>query len=94
MRRLDSELVEFYTKDDRVARMMPSIPHPLLPGATEAMIRRALHPEREEYFWVIDGTHSGLSEFIWLFSLQSLSKARIEVTYWAAPAFWNKSVAT
>ena len=50
MRCLDAGLVEFYTKEDRVARMTPSIPHPLLPIATEAIIARALRPKREKTF--------------------------------------------
>ena len=94
MRRSDAGLVEFYTKDDRVARMAPFIPHPLPPGATEALIARALHPEREEDNWVIDGTRSGLSEVIGLVRLQRLSKAQSELTYWVAPKFWNKGVAS
>ena len=69
MRRSDAGLVEFYTKDDRVARMTPSISHPLPPSATKAMIIRALHPEREEDIWVIDGMRSGLSEVIGLVCL-------------------------
>ena len=94
MRRSDAGLVEFYTKNDRVARMTASIPHPLPPGATESMIARALHPEREEDIWVIDGMRSVLSEVIGLISLQRLSKAQSELTYWVAPAFWNKGVAS
>ena len=54
MRRSDVGLVEFYAKDNRIARVMPFIPHPLRPGATEAMIARALHPKREGDIWVID----------------------------------------
>ena len=60
--------------------MPPSIPHPLPPGATEAMIVRALHPEREEDIWVIDGMRSGLSEVLRPVSLRRLSKAQSELT--------------
>ena len=94
MRRSDAGLVEFYTKDDRVARMTPSISHPLPPSATKAMIIRALHPEREEDIWVIDGMRSGLSEVIGLVSLKVLSKVQSELSCWVAPAFWNKGVAS
>ena len=58
MRRSDAGIVEFYTKDARVARMTPYILHPLPPSATEAIIARALYSEREEDIWVIDGTRS------------------------------------
>ena len=92
MRGSDAGLVEFYTKDERVARMTPSIPHPLPPGATEAMIARATTLERDEDIWVIDGMRSGLSEVIGLVSLQRLSKNQSELSYWVAPAFWNKGV--
>ena len=34
LRRSDAGLVEFYTKDERVARMTPAIPHPMPAGAT------------------------------------------------------------
>ena len=94
MRSSDAGLVEFYTKDERVARMTPSIPHPLPPGATEAMIVRATTLERDEDIWVIDGMRSGLSEVIGLVSLQRLSKNQSELSYWVAPAFWNKGVAS
>ena len=43
---------------------------------------------------MIDGTRSGLSEVIGLVSLQRLSKAQSELTYWVAPAFWNKGIAS
>ena len=45
MRYSDAGLVDFYTKDDRLALMTPSLPHPLPPGATEAMISGVCHPE-------------------------------------------------
>lgn len=72
--------------------MTPSIPHSLTPGVTETIIARALHPEREEDIWIIDGMRSGLSEVLGLVSLHHLSKAESELTYWVAPAFWNKGV--
>ena len=94
LRRSDSGLVEFYTKDERVARMTPSIPHPLPPGATEAMVARALGKDRDEDVWAIDGTRSGLSEVLGLVSLHRMSKNQSELGYWVAPAFWNKGVAS
>ena len=94
LRRSDAGLVEFYTKDERVARMTPAIPHPMPAGATEAMITRALSPEREQDIWAIDGVKSGLSEVLGLLSLDRLSKNQSELSYWVAPAFWNKGVAS
>ena len=32
LRRSDAGLIEFYTKDERVARQTTTIPHPLPPG--------------------------------------------------------------
>ena len=94
LRRSDAGLVEFYTKDERVARMTLAIPHPMPAGATEAMIARALSPEREQDIWAIDGVKSGLSEVLGLLSLDRLSKNQSELCYWVAPAFWNKGVAS
>ena len=48
LRRSDAGLIEFYTKDERVARQTTTIPHPLPPGATETFINRCLSVEREE----------------------------------------------
>ena len=90
----DTGLIEFYTKDERVARMTPSIPHPLPAGATEAMVARALAKNRDEDIWAIDGTRSGLSEVLGLVSLNRMSKNQSELSYWVAPAFWNKGVAS
>lgn len=56
------------------------------------MIASAFHPERGKDIYVIDGMRSALSEVIELVSLQPLSKAQSELTYWVAPAFWNKGV--
>jgi RimJ/RimL family protein N-acetyltransferase len=94
LRLSDTGLIEFYTKDERVARMTPSIPHPLPAGATEAMVARALAKDRDEDIWAIDGTRSGLSEVLGLVSLYRMSKNQSELSYWVAPAFWNKGVAS
>ena len=87
-------MIEFYTKDERVARMTPSIPHPLPKGATEALVARALSKDRVEDVWAIDGTRSGLSEVLGLVSIPRMSKNQSELSYWVAPAFWNKGVAS
>ena len=90
----DTGLMEFYMKDERVARMTPSIPHPLPTGATEAMVARGLAKDRNEDIWAIDGTKSGLSEVLGLVILHRMSKNQSELSYWVAPAFWNKGVAS
>ncbi|MFL2785792.1 MAG: GNAT family N-acetyltransferase, partial [Paracoccaceae bacterium] len=51
-------------------------------------------PEREQDIWAIDGLKSGLSEVLGLLSLDRLSKNQSELSYWVAPAFWNKGVAS
>ena len=45
MRRSNAGLVDFHSKDVRFTLMTPSLPHPLPPGATEAMISGVCHPE-------------------------------------------------
>ena len=45
MRRSNAGLVDFHSKDVRFTLMTLSIPHPLPPGATEAMIAGVCHPE-------------------------------------------------
>jgi RimJ/RimL family protein N-acetyltransferase len=94
LRHSDTGLMEFYTKDERVARMTPSIPHPLPAGATEAKVSRALAKDRDEDIWAIDGTRSGLSEVLGLVSLHRMGNNQSELSYWVAPAFWNKGVAS
>ena len=94
LRRSDTGLMEFYTKEERVARMTPSIPHPLPAGATEAMVTRALAKDRDEDIWAIDGTKSGLCEVLGLVRLHRMSKNQSELSYWVAPPFWNKGVAS
>ena len=87
LRRSDTGLMEFYTKDERVARMTPSIPHPLPAGATEAKVSRALAKDRDEDIWAIDGTRSGLSEVLGLVSLHRMGNNQSELSYWVALVF-------
>ena len=94
VRRSDQGLIEFYTKDERVARMTTTIPHPLPPGATEAFIDRSLSEDRDEDIWVIDGIKSEFSEVVGLISLERLNQTQSELGYWVAPAFWNQGVAS
>ena len=94
LRRSDAGLVEFYTRDERVARQTTTIPHPLPPGATEAFINRCLSVDREEDVWAIDASATGWSEVIGLVSLDQLSRNQSELGYWVAPTFWNQGVAS
>lgn len=90
----DAGLIAMNAGDARVARATFSIPHPLPPGATEALIARAQAEDRVEDFWVIDGTRSGHAEVMGLMSLTRVDTGRSELGYWVAPAWWNTGVAS
>lgn len=90
----DAGLLTMYLSEDRVARGMRGVPHPLPPGTIEAMIARAQHPERSEDIWVMDGHAAGHAEVLGLIQLTPMDRAQSEVFYWVAPAFWNVGFAT
>ena len=94
LRRSDTGLIEFYTKDMRIARMTSSIPHPLPAGATEVFVERAMAKDRPVDVWAIDGSRSGLSEVIGLVSLRRMSNKKSELSYWITEACWQKGVAS
>ncbi len=94
MRRSDAGLVAHYCGDARVAEASRNIAHPYPPGAAEAMIERALDPERREDVWVMDGAGHGLSEVLGLITLTALERDQSEITYWVAPAFWKTGLAS
>lgn len=94
LRTSDAGLIEFNAADPRVARHTASIPHPLPPGATEAFIARAMHAERTEDIWAIDGTRSGAPEVMGVIGLERMERGQSEIGYWVAPAFWNAGVAS
>ena len=94
VQRSDAGLIEFHTRDIRLARQTISIPHPLPPGATQYFIDRCQSPNREEDVWVIDGSRTGWSEVIGLVSLERLGQNKSELGYWVAPTFWNQGVAS
>ncbi len=94
LRRSDVGLLELYAGDVRVARNTTDIPHPLPPGAAEALISGALSTDRAEDFWAMDGTKSGLGEFMGLISLKRLDRAQSEIGFWVGPAFWNAGIAS
>ena len=93
-RRSDAGLIAHYLSDARVAQASRNIPHPYPPGAAEAMVERALGPDRSEDTWVMDGTAKGLGEVLGLVTLSRLDRDQSEVRYWVAPAFWKAGFAT
>lgn len=94
LRRSDIGLIGLYAGDLRVARGTRSIPHPLPPGAVEALVERAGTADRREDIWVIDGVAAGLGEVLGLVSLDRMDRRQSEIGYWVAPAFWNTGIAS
>ncbi|WP_425439743.1 GNAT family N-acetyltransferase [Planktotalea arctica] len=90
----DLGLINLHSGDARVAKMTTDIPHPLPPGATEALLKRAADPMRSEDFWAMDASVHGGSELMGLISLTRLDSAQSEIGYWVAPAFWNAGTAS
>ena len=78
-RKSDAGLIAMYASDERVARDSRAIPHPLPPGAIEAMIDRALTPDRTEDTYVIDGSATGHAEAIGVISLNKMDRDQTEV---------------
>jgi RimJ/RimL family protein N-acetyltransferase len=94
LRRSDAGLIRFYASDKRVAAGTRAIPHPLPPGAVEALIDRAMTPTRSEDVWAMDGSAVGQAEVLGLVSLNRMDRRQSEIFYWVAPAFWNTGFAT
>lgn len=94
MRRSDAGLVAHYCADPRVAEASRNIPHPFPPGTAEAMVERALSPERREDVWVMDGSGHGMSEVLGLITMAALERDQSEITYWVAPMFWKTGLAS
>ena len=94
LRTSDQGLIELNVCDPRVALNTGSIPHPLPPGTTQAMIERALADDRAEDFWAMDGSKSGGAEVMGVISLTRLDRAQAEIGYWVSPAYWNSGVAS
>ncbi|MEP5155391.1 GNAT family N-acetyltransferase [Planktotalea sp.] len=90
----DAGLIEMLAGDARVARNTSSIPHPLPPGATEALLKRAADPVRDEDIWAMDASEHGGSTLMGLISLTRLDESQSEIGYWVAPAFWNTGTAS
>ncbi len=94
IRRSDAGNLELFGSDERVARMTRAIPHPLPPGAVDTLISRALDDTRAEDFWVLDGSATGLGEFLGLMSLERMDRNQSEIGFWVVPAFWNSGLAS
>ncbi|SLN59428.1 GNAT family N-acetyltransferase [Roseisalinus antarcticus] len=94
VRKSDVGLVSLYCGEKRMAEMTRSVPHPLPPGAVEAMIEKARAEGRKEDLWAIDGQATGLAEVIGLISLERLDREQSEISFWIAPSLWNSGLAT
>ena len=94
IRKSDSGLIEMYASDVRVARGSRAMPHPMPPGAVEAMITRANSADRVEDVWVMDGSADGHAEAIGVISLNRMDRDQSEIFFWVSPAFWNSGFAS
>ncbi|MDR9394903.1 GNAT family N-acetyltransferase [Roseovarius sp. SYSU LYC5161] len=94
LRPSDAGLIDLNAGDSRVALNTSSIPHPLPPGSTEALIARANAGDRIEDVWAMDGTKSGGSEVMGLIGLTRIDRDSAEVSFWVAPAHWNTGIAS
>lgn len=94
VRRSDAGLLGLYAGDVRVASATRTIPHPLPPGAIEALVARAMSDGRTEDVWIIDGAAAGLGEVLGLVVLERMDRGQSEIRYWVAPAFWNTGIAS
>ena len=94
LKQADAGLIELHTSDARVAKMTSNIPHPLPPGATEALLARALDPLREQDIWALDLSGQNGPDLVGLIALKRLDEAQSELTGWVVPAFWNTGAAS
>ncbi len=94
LRRSDMGLIEHYAGDERVARMMMTLPHPLPPGTVEAFVARSMAEDRNEHVWAMDATKDGGPELIGAVLLKLLDRNQSEIGYWVAPIYWNTGVAS
>ncbi|NBX43027.1 MAG: N-acetyltransferase, partial [Rhodobacteraceae bacterium] len=78
----DTGLMSLYASDKRVAEMTPNIPHPLPPGAVEAMIERALADQSQDVIWAIDASPSDGAELVGVIELHQMDREQSEIRYW------------
>lgn len=93
VRHSDAGRIELYASDERVARGTTIIPHPLPPGATEALIDRALAPDRDEDVWVIDASDTQ-DDVLGAIMMKRLDREQSEIGFWVAPQAWNNGLAS
>lgn len=94
LRASDAGLIDLHSSDERVARNTMSVPHPLPPGSTEALIARAAAEDRDTDYWVVDGSKTGGAEVMGLIWLEQMGRNQSNLGGWVAPAFWNLGVAS
>ena len=94
LRKSDKGMIEHYAGDLRVSKFIRGLPHPLPPGATEALIDRSHASDRTEDVWAIDGTKAGAPEFMGIITLERMDRGQSEIGYWVAPPFWNTGIAS
>lgn len=90
----DSGLWAFYAGDRRVAEMTAHIPHPLPPGAAEAVMARAAANDRTKDVWVMDARRLGGADLMGVITLDRMDSGQSEISYWVAPQFWNSKLAS
>ncbi len=94
LRLSDAGLFAHYAGDARVARMTTHLPHPLPPGAAEALVSRLADGSADQMAWALDATRSSGGEFLGLIALSPLGEGQSDLTYWIAPAYWNTGLAS
>ena len=94
LRTSDAGLLNMYASDRRVAEQTTSIPHPLPPGAAEALVAKAQREDRREHVWAMDATDQGGAELMGVISLQQMDRNQSEISYWVAPTMWNTGLAS
>ena len=90
----DKGLLEIHLGDQRVAGMTRSVPHPLPPDYIAGRIERANEDDRDNEYWVIDGSAFSHAEVMGVVKMTKMDRNQSELRYWVAPAFWNTGIAT
>ena len=89
LRTSDAGLLNMYASDRRVAEQTTSLPHPLPPGAADALVAKAQREDRRDHVWAMDATEQGGAELMGVISLQQMDRNQSEISYWVAPMMWN-----
>ncbi|MFK7941201.1 MAG: GNAT family N-acetyltransferase [Roseovarius sp.] len=94
LRTSDAGFIDLHASDERVARNTMSVPHPLPPGTTQAMIARSAAEDRDTDYWAIDATKLDGAQIMGLVWLERLGRNQSNLGGWVAPPFWNLGVAS